>query len=932
MYFTWDNMKYFFFCVAFLLSLGQLVSCSDSGDSLHSPEIGTPIDSLSGLLLVKAADNSVLLGTNDITAKSNERPQMKVSLNYDFSIGKSEVTCGEFNAVMKSVTGLVLDCKNDSLPATDVTYYDAVLFANARSNAEKRDTAYFYNKASFDDKKHCTNLDGFAFLPEVDAYRLPTEAEWVLVASAFWNTFEGWTAENSEYKLHKVCSALGEGEDFCDMAGNAMEWVNDWLGNFRDTVLTNYVGAPDGGSLGHRIVKGGSYRNSSESIKLYNRGDVYIVTSSTRADYVGFRLAFGSIPDATWMGSDGKAANSRIVTLANSSKVRSLFGSYKVKLAFSNNPLQENSGNLAFIDYSSGILSVTEIIDTFKVFHPEISPDGNKVAFCTGLEGNSGKSKLYVRDLNASGSNLVKLDVESAAIPRWRVLDNGDTVIVYVTDAGDNEKESKFKAASTWQVKFANGKFGKPEKLFDGAYHGGISENNTLAVTGSKRLRARIAKLGSTIFKNAIDTIWYNNEQACNASLAKDGSKRTLFLDFGSKKTGREFVGENYRTHERLLIADSSGKLVQSVAAPSGYTFDHTEWILAKGNFVVATLVNINGLHTKIVLVNLDDGSIVDLVEGDELWHPALWVRLTIPTNEKNQLDPDSACVYMTETSDIATRLMKVKMDYFWQYRDTAEIVIIGSSRSFAGMDAEYVKSGFAVNMAYSAQDLESTLFFVKNYILPLMPKLKVIALTLDYDRWYVKDENFKAWFADIPGYEYDKNHDYWQNGLIGDMRAASQEALSPAPDEYELYGYHRGLYKSPVAGWGNEKPEIANAPEWFDIDKSGYVFNLEKLTEILSLASNFDVLVVGVVYPQSPNFLNTNSWGRYGPTRQAAKIMEDAVLELAKTYPNFVVLDEYHDGHHNFTSELFSNEDHLGLAGAQVMAQHLDSLLKAVK
>ena len=172
----------------------------------------------------------------------------------------------------------------------------------------------------------------------------------------------------------------------------------------------------------------------------------------------------------------------------------------------------------------------------------------------------------------------MKLDVENAAIPRWRVLENGDTAIVYVTSAENNRDETAFWALSTWQVVFKDGAFGEPEKLFDGAFHGGISEDETLAVTGARLLRARVAEKGSTVMSSAVDTVWYNGEQACNASLSKDGTKRTLFLDFGGK-TGREFVGEDYDTHERLLIVDSTGKLIQSVAAPAGYTFDHSEWV-----------------------------------------------------------------------------------------------------------------------------------------------------------------------------------------------------------------------------------------------------------------------------------------------------------------------------------------------------------------
>ena len=70
------------------------------------------------------------------------------------------------------------------------------------------------------------------------------------------------------------------------------------------------------------------------------------------------------------------------------------------------------------------------------------------MAFCTKIEGLSGKSVLYVRDLNKGGSNLARLDVGSAAIPRWRVLENGDTVIVYVSDAGNNKDDAAFRSAS----------------------------------------------------------------------------------------------------------------------------------------------------------------------------------------------------------------------------------------------------------------------------------------------------------------------------------------------------------------------------------------------------------------------------------------------------------------------------------------------------
>jgi len=106
-----------------------------------------------------------------------------------------------------------------------------------------------------------------------------------------------------------------------------MEWVNDLLGNLLDTSVTNSVGAPDGGSLGQRVVKGGSYKNDPSNIMRYSRGDVYAVTSATKAEYVGFCLAFWSISTPLWVSSIG-VSSSRVSIVASSSQVKSIMGTY----------------------------------------------------------------------------------------------------------------------------------------------------------------------------------------------------------------------------------------------------------------------------------------------------------------------------------------------------------------------------------------------------------------------------------------------------------------------------------------------------------------------------------------------------------------------------------------------------------------------------
>ena len=907
------------------------------------------VKEIEGMILLSGG--TVTLGSNDANFKANEKPAMKVSLNYSFYMGIHEVTCGEYATVAKKAKLKTFGkCQNDSLPITDITYYDAVLYANAKSKLDGYDTAYSYKKATFDNEDHCSNLEGLATHFDTKAYRLPTEAEWVYAATRAWNAKKSWNSGNSNDKLHNVCSIGADSVGFCDMTGNALEWVNDWMGKFRDTTITNYVGAADGGETGERVVKGGSFTHSEKEINPFSRGDVYMVNSATRAEYVGFRLAFGEIPNPRWLSKDGASIDYIITPLANVETIKSLTGSYATKLIFRN----DISGNISYLNYLDGDLSVKEITSGIDAYHPTISPDGMWVAFCTGIEGVSGKSTLYVQSLEGDSTVQIKFNSGNAAIPRWRVLDNGDTVIVYVSDAGNNKDDATFKNTSTWQVKFSNGKFGKPKKLFDGAYHGGISEDEKLAVTGARLLRARVS---------GKDKIWYNSEQACNASLAQDGTKRTAFLDFGGK-TGRDFAGTSYATHQRILIADSNGKLLQTIEAPAGYTFDHTEWTL-NGNqsLIVATLTNVNGAHTKIVLVNPADSSVTELAESDELWHPFLWVKkrnstpppapIQDPVEEDTSktdtegstdttkidppqsfiLDPDSAGAYYNPSGDYVAVQWRYKMEMIWQYKDTANVVVLGSSRALFGVNPLlFDKSFFVVNLANAENTKYGSKYLFHNYVVPHFKKLKYIIITMDLDRWY-HDDNYNFFYSkykNYPGYIYDANHNFWVGNVPQDLFDITFETLGQENYAQKLRPT-RGFNYTKSKGWQQDDVPIKRDSMWYSKSSTIYYKNYNLLIDIIKEASEHDVTVIGVEFPQSPAFRETGAYAQFGIQRSLMPQLFEEINDISKTYPNFIFVDENKMGDHDYTDDMALDAGHLAAEGATQMSIRLDSLIRTL-
>jgi formylglycine-generating enzyme required for sulfatase activity len=131
--------------------------------------------------------------------------------------------------------------------------------------------------------------------------RLPTEAEWEYAARAGTNTAYywgdsmddryAWYSRNSGERTHNVGEKLQNSWGLHDMAGNVWEWVGDWNGENNDGKTTELN--PQGPTSGqHRVLRGGSWLNYPEGLRIANR---ISFSPEVRGDYFGFRCVIPSL-------------------------------------------------------------------------------------------------------------------------------------------------------------------------------------------------------------------------------------------------------------------------------------------------------------------------------------------------------------------------------------------------------------------------------------------------------------------------------------------------------------------------------------------------------------------------------------------------------------------------------------------------------------
>jgi formylglycine-generating enzyme required for sulfatase activity len=212
----------------------------------------------------------------------------------DFQMARHETTWWQYHLFCQA-TGREYESPqwgaDGDNPVVNVSWYDAIEYANWVSKQLGRDTVYSGDLGSYTVRADWSKK----------GYRLPTEAEWEYAAKggkakqpfiysgADSLDLVGWFGENSDtgdgiQRTRAVAQKSANGLGLYDMSGNVWEWCWDWHGSYDSEASDNPTG-PEGGY--RRVHRGGDWSTRAQTCRVSFRS---YDTPGSRDDRIGFRL------------------------------------------------------------------------------------------------------------------------------------------------------------------------------------------------------------------------------------------------------------------------------------------------------------------------------------------------------------------------------------------------------------------------------------------------------------------------------------------------------------------------------------------------------------------------------------------------------------------------------------------------------------------
>jgi formylglycine-generating enzyme required for sulfatase activity len=204
---------------------------------------------------------------------SDEKPLTRVTLTKGYWLGKTEVTQGQYEALMGANPSNFKNAGRDA-PVEQVSWDEAMQFCRKLTERERQ----------------------AGRLPDGYEYTLPTEAQWEYACRAGTTAdYAGnldamaWYNQNSGNTTHPVAQKQANAWGLYDMHGNVWEWCRDWYGNYQGGSVTDPTG-PTSGSF--RVYRGGGWDLDAGCCRSAVR---FGYVPGGRGDDLGFRLALGSV-------------------------------------------------------------------------------------------------------------------------------------------------------------------------------------------------------------------------------------------------------------------------------------------------------------------------------------------------------------------------------------------------------------------------------------------------------------------------------------------------------------------------------------------------------------------------------------------------------------------------------------------------------------
>jgi uncharacterized protein (TIGR02171 family) len=885
-----------FLCSIFVFSGCSDTSSSNSEDIVNNEyaEGFSPGDH--GMVIVEAAGKS-------ITNPEGWDEDFTASFSYNFEIGSHEVTVHEFQELM-NYSG---NYGETQFPIQNISWYDAILYCNALSKKHNLDTVYTYSKIFRSESDNAYEIKDLEWDFSKEGFRLPTNAEWTFVANSI--VIEnldniGWYTLNSNSELHPVKTKEPMGLYFWDLYGNVMEWVYDWYSDFPAGEFSDFLGPQASGGEGDKTVKGGSFKHGAQYANPWMRRDVYPLLPSTTAEYIGFRVARGSIENPSYI--ENLESFTEVHQHINQESLTNLLGHSNVKTCM----VARSEKELVCHDFSGSKPAEYRFRFAESINHPEISPDGNWVAFSSTPEGSSNFSEIFIKSFR--GNRIFYRGV--GAIPRWHIQ-GPDTFLVYNSSAASNEDSIAWSSQMMIKRLWQNYQLSDiPEIFASASWNGGFSQSAELLASGSTKLRVNNHGTILTLFQspeNGKDP--EASDQVCNVSMSPL-SNRLAFIDFGYSDSST-ITGESYDIHEVLFISDSLGNIQKFFYPPDNWNmWNHPEWTNQE-EWIISNVSDVAGINTEVYLLNHVTEDFVKLYSGKALAH------VTARIGDSAALPPpfslDSLGVYNQPILHSSLPYFFEKLHLFWEKSHDLQGVVLGSSRAYNGIKPSLLDKP-TLNMSYAGGGLSDVYEIMQNYIENHAPHLEYIILSLDLDL-INRGEDILQNIHQTYGWKYDSLHQFWQNtppplSLMQEQQYIFSNGIRLRMDDF-------GFESIPS---GNSIVAECQDDLWF------YEFNTEQnlsyLENVLQLAKDRNIQVLGIEFPQIPDFAELPCYGRYGPPYiEMAEDLHQQIEELESRYSNFTFINE-NNGSYN-TSH-FADSDHMSESGAERLTNRIKQYL----